>query len=93
MRDEDRKRSGEERQAAPRPLHVNNQQRNDSRGKASVRVRHSTERIDGRRGLLRFLCEAKPLIVLTVYDLPKRCPLCSQNNPIPTVNTKGECEC
>lgn len=69
---------------------MENQRRNDSRGKSSVRVRHFAERIDGKRRLLRFVCEAQPLITLTSYDLPKRCPLCSQNHPIPIVDPKGE---
>jgi hypothetical protein len=93
MKDEDRNRFGKERDAAPRPLDVNNQEPNDSRGKASIRVRHFAERIGGKSRLLRFVCEAQPLIVLTIHDLPKRCPLCSQNHPIPTVDTKGECKC
>jgi hypothetical protein len=57
-------------------------------GTKSVRVRHFAERMDPKRGLLRFSCEAQPLVILTIYDLPKRCPLCSQNHPIPIV--KGE---
>jgi hypothetical protein len=69
---------------------MENQRRNDSRGKSSVRTRHFAERIGGKRRLLRFVCEAQPLITLTIYDLPKRCPLCSQNHPIPRLDTKEE---
>jgi len=29
-----------------------------------------------------FVCEAQPLMTITNYGLPKRCPLCRQENPI-----------
>ena len=70
-----------------------NQRHNDSNGKKSERNRpraHFAERIDEKRRLLRFVCEAQPLITLTSYDLPKRCPLCAQPYPIKIVGTKGE---
>jgi hypothetical protein len=57
-----------------------------------LRLKHFAERVDEKRRLLRFVCEGQPLITLTCYDLPKRCPLCSQSHPIPIVKTKGERE-
>ncbi len=50
---------------------------------------HFVERINEKRRLLRFVCEAQPLITLTSYDLPKRCPLCAQPNPIKIVGAEG----
>ena len=29
-----------------------------------------------------FVCESQPLLTVTSDGLPKRCPLCRQNNPI-----------
>ena len=69
---------------------MQNQHHKDSSGKSSFRARHFAERIDGKRRLLRLVCEAQPLITLTSYDLPKRCPLCSQNYPIKIVGASGE---
>jgi len=69
---------------------MQSQHHNGSSGKSSFRVRHFAERIDGKRRLLRLVCEAQPLITLTSYDLPKRCPLCSQNYPIKIVRMTGE---
>jgi hypothetical protein len=34
------------------------------------------------RNLYVFLCESQPLITVTSYGLPKRCPICGQNCPI-----------
>lgn len=53
---------------------MENQRYKDSSKKGSFRVRHFAERIDEKRRLLRLVCEAQPLITLTSYDLPKRCP-------------------
>lgn len=69
---------------------MENQHHNDSTGRSSFRARHFAERIDEKRRLLRLVCEAQPLITLTSYDLPKRCPLCAQNYPIKIVGTRGE---
>jgi hypothetical protein len=69
---------------------MENQHHNDSNGRSPFRARHFAERIDENRRLLRLVCEAQPLITLTSYDLPKRCPLCGQNYPIKIVGTRGE---
>lgn len=69
---------------------MENQRHNDSRGRHPVRMRHFAECIDGKRPLLRFVCEAQPLITLRTYGIPKRCPVCSQNHPIPRLDTEGE---
>jgi hypothetical protein len=69
---------------------MENRHRSDSRGRGPARIRHFAERIDGKPRLLRFVCETRPLITLRSYDLPKRCPLCSQNHPIPKLDTKEE---
>lgn len=72
---------------------MKNQHHNDSSGRKSGRNSlraHFAERVDEKRRLLRFVCEAQPLITLTSYDLPKRCPLCAQNYPIKIVGRRGE---
>lgn len=69
---------------------MRDEDRNESRGRHPVRMRHLAECIDGKRPLLRFVCEAQPLITLRSYGLPRRCPLCSQNHPIPKLDTKEE---
>jgi hypothetical protein len=33
-----------------------------------------------------FVCESQPLLTITNYGLPKRCPLCRQNDPIGSEN-------
>ncbi len=34
------------------------------------------------RNQYSFVCEAQPLLTVTSHGLPKRCPLCTQDNPI-----------
>jgi hypothetical protein len=34
------------------------------------------------RNRYAFVCESQPLLTLTSYGRPKRCPLCTQENPI-----------
>jgi hypothetical protein len=36
------------------------------------------------RNRYAFVCESQPFHTLTSHGLPKRCPLCSQQNPIGT---------
>ena len=69
---------------------MRDEERKTLAGTKSVRMRHFTERINDKRRLLRFVCEARPLIVLTIHDVPKRCPVCAQNHPISTGQAKGE---
>lgn len=58
----------------------------DSRWRESTRssfgARHFTAQVDERRGLYKFACESQPLMTLTSYGSPRRCPLCGTNYPI-----------
>lgn len=53
---------------------------------------HSLEDVRQGRNLYDFVCESQPLLTLTNYGMPKRCPLCRQNYPIGVENpiTRGE---
>lgn len=53
---------------------------------------HSLEDVRQGRNLYDFVCESQPLLTITNYGLPKRCPLCRQNYPIGVENpiTRGE---
>lgn len=42
------------------------------------------------RNLYVFLCESQPLISVTTFGPPKRCPLCSQNYPLGSENQPQE---
>jgi len=46
--------------------------------------RHTHSLIDVRtdRNLYFFACESQPLLTITSYGAPKRCPVCRQNYPI-----------
>jgi hypothetical protein len=49
---------------------------------SSTQYFHFLARVKENRNQYAFVCESKPLLTVTSYGLPKRCPLCRQNNPI-----------
>ncbi len=48
----------------------------------STQYIHFVASIRQDRNKYAFVCESQPLLTLTNYGLPKRCPLCRQENPI-----------
>ena len=48
----------------------------------STQYLHLAAIIQRSRNQYAFVCEAQPLMTITNYGLPKRCPLCRQDNPI-----------
>ena len=48
----------------------------------SIETLHFISRFDEKKGLYAFVCEEQPLLTLTSYGLPERCPFCRQGNPI-----------
>jgi hypothetical protein len=47
----------------------------------SGRYLHVLEKQNGRN-LNVFVCSSQPVLSLTCWGVPKRCPLCSQRDPI-----------
>ena len=43
---------------------------------------HFVASVRQSRNLYAFVCESQPLLTVTSYGHPKRCPLCTQENPI-----------
>jgi hypothetical protein len=48
----------------------------------STQYLHFLASIRQDRNQYAFACESQPLLTVTSYGLPKRCPLCKQENPI-----------
>jgi hypothetical protein len=48
----------------------------------STRYLHFIASVRLDRNQCVFVCESQPLLSLTNYGLPKRCPLCRQDDPI-----------
>jgi hypothetical protein len=53
-----------------------------SRSDASTQYLHFVAGVQLGRTRYAFVCESQPLLTVTNYGLPKRCPLCTQHNPI-----------
>ena len=51
---------------------------------ASEQYLHFLARVRENRNQYAFVCESQPLLTLTSHGIPKRCPLCRQENPIGT---------
>ena len=51
---------------------------------ASTQYLHFVASVRKDRNQFAFACESQPLLTVTSYGLPKRCPLCRQQNPIGT---------
>jgi hypothetical protein len=51
---------------------------------ASTQYLHFVASIRQDRNQYAFVCESQPLLTLNSHGLPKRCPLCSQYDPIGT---------
>ena len=48
----------------------------------STQYLHFLASIRQDRNQYAIVCESQPLLTVTSYGLPKRCPLCRQDNPI-----------
>jgi len=48
----------------------------------SAQYLHFLASIRQDRNQYTFVCESQPLLTVTSYGRPKRCPLCRQDNPI-----------
>ena len=48
----------------------------------STQYLHFVADVRQDRNQYAFVCESQPLLTVTSYGLPKRCPLCRQDNPI-----------
>jgi len=48
----------------------------------SAQFLHFVATVRQERNQYVFVCESQPLLTITSYGLPKRCPLCRQDNPI-----------
>jgi hypothetical protein len=49
---------------------------------SSTQYFHFLASIRQNRNQYAFVCESQPLLTVTSYGHPKRCPLCRQDNPI-----------
>ena len=47
---------------------------------------HFVASVQQDRNQYVFVCEAQPLLTVTSHGLPKRCPLCSQDDPLGSEN-------
>jgi len=54
--------------------------------RGSARFLHIIAGVRQSRNLYAFGCESQPLLTLTSYGLPKRCPVCRQDYPIGSEN-------
>ena len=52
--------------------------------KSSDQLLHFVVAIDDQREMLGFCCETQPLVTVSSYRRPKRCPFCKQENPVST---------
>jgi hypothetical protein len=57
--------------------------------KLSAKRSHFATAVDLQRGLFRFVCDGQPLMTLTSYGYPRRCPLCRERNPIGNTKPNG----
>jgi len=57
-----------------------------TRTDTSTQYLHFIADVRQSRNQYTFVCESQPLMTVTSYGLPKRCPLCRQDNPIGNVS-------
>ena len=57
-----------------------------TRSDGSTQYLHFVASVRQDRNQYAFVCEAQPLLTVTSNGLPKRCPLCRQENPIGSVS-------
>jgi len=48
----------------------------------SAQYLHFVAGVQQSKNQYAFVCESQPILTVRTYGLPKRCPLCRQNNPI-----------
>jgi hypothetical protein len=55
-----------------------------AQAEGSTQYLHFIAGVQQSRNRYAFVCESQPLLTLSSHGLPKRCPLCRQDDPIGT---------
>jgi hypothetical protein len=64
------------------PLSLYSAKAGIARAQGSTQYLHFLASVRPDRNQYAFVCESQPLLTLTNFGRPKRCPLCRQENPI-----------